>query len=144
MADEVSMAEGKSRNIGQSVLALICGFVVAFVLSLGSDFTVHEIGLWPDMKRPMSSQLFAVAVLYRTLYGVLSGYVVARVAPYRPLEHALGGGCIGVVLSIVGAAVTWNKDLGPHWYPVALIALALPSAWAGGVLRVRQLVRLSR
>ena len=144
MADDPSLAVAQSRNIGRSVRALICGFVAAFVLSLGSDLAVHEIGLWPDMNRPMSSQLFVVATLYRTIYGVLSGYVVARLAPYKPLEHALVGGCIGVVLSIVGAAVTWNKDMGPHWYPVALIALALPSAWAGGILRVRQLARLSR
>ena len=144
MADDASLAVAKSRNIGRSVLALICGFVAAFVLSLGSDLAVHEIGLWPDMNRPMSSQLFVVATLYRTVYGVLSGYVVARLAPYKPLEHALVGGCIGVVFSIVGAAVTWNKDMGPHWYPVALIALALPSAWAGGILRVRRLARLSR
>ena len=126
------------------MLALICGFAVALALSLASDFAVHKAGLWPDMNRPMSSQLFVVATLYRTAYGVLSGYVVARLAPYKPLEHALVGGFIGLVLSIVGAAATWNKDMGPHWYPVALIVLALPSAWAGGILRVRQLARLSR
>jgi hypothetical protein len=44
-------------------------------------------------------------------------------------------------MSVVGAAVTWNKGpaFGPHWYPLALIVLAMPRAWAGGKLRVMQL-----
>jgi hypothetical protein len=55
------------------------------------------------------------------------------------MQHALFGGCLGLVLSTVGAVVTWNRGLGPHWYPLALIALAMPTAWLGGALRTRQL-----
>ena len=43
------------------------------------------------------------------------------------------------VLAVVGAVVTWNKDLGPHWYPLALIVTALPCAWVGGKLRLMQM-----
>jgi hypothetical protein len=28
---------------------------------------------------------------------------------------------------------------GPHWYPLALVALAMPQSWLGGKLRVMQL-----
>ena len=54
---------------------------------------------------------------------------------------ALVGGLVGLVVSIVGAAVTWNKGpaFGPHWYPLALIVLAMPQAWLGGKLRLMQL-----
>jgi hypothetical protein len=55
------------------------------------------------------------------------------------MEHALLGGAIGMVLGIVGAVVTWNRGLGPHWYSVALIITALPSAWLGGKLWVLQM-----
>ncbi len=130
---------GNPGRIGRSILALLAGFVAAVVLSLGTDFTVHALGLWPDMRQPMTPQLFFLATVYRTIYGIGSGYIVARLAPYRPLEHALIGGCIGLVLSIAGAAATWNSGIGPHWYPVALIVLALPSAWVGGLLRLAQL-----
>ncbi len=87
----------------------------------------------------MSNGLFALATVYRTLYGVVGSYVTARVAPDRPMGHALVGGVIGLALSILGAVVTWNKDLGPHWYPLALIATAMPAAWLGGKFRVMQL-----
>ena len=82
-----------------------------------------------------------LATIYRTIYGVLGTYITACLAPSRPMQHALAGGFIGLVVSMVGAAVTWNKGpaFGPHWYPLALIVLAMPMAWAGGKLRVMQL-----
>ena len=51
---------------------------------------------------------------------------------------ALGG--LGMAVSLLGAVATWNRGsaFGPHWYPVSLIVLAIPSAWLGGWLRVRQ------
>jgi hypothetical protein len=57
------------------------------------------------------------------------------------MQHALVGGVVGLVVSTVGAVVTWNKGpvFGPHWYPLALIVLAMPTAWAGGRLREMQL-----
>ena len=59
------------------------------------------------------------------------------------MGHALVGGGVGLAVSILGAAATWNKGpaLGPHWYPLALVVLAMPQAWAGGKLTVMQLPR---
>ena len=129
------------RSIGRSVLALFAGFVAGIVLSLGTDFGLHAVGLWPSLGQPMSGQLLLFATVYRTIYGVIAAYIVARLAPSRPLEHALIGGAIGTVVSIGGAAATWNRGLGPHWYAVALIFVTLPSAWVGGRLRLKQLRR---
>jgi hypothetical protein len=57
------------------------------------------------------------------------------------MQHALALGVVGLLLSIVGAVVTWNGEpaFGPHWYPLALVVTALPSAWLGGKLRMMQL-----
>jgi ABC-type xylose transport system permease subunit len=52
---------------------------------------------------------------------------------------ALALGVVGLVLSLVGAIAAINMDLGPAWYPIALVVTALPCAWLGGVLhRARQ------
>jgi hypothetical protein len=58
---------------------------------------------------------------------------MAGLAPTKPLSHALVLGSLGLVVSTVGAVATWNSvpSLGPHWYPLALIALAIPPAWRG-------------
>jgi hypothetical protein len=72
---------------------------------------------------------------------VVGSYIIARLAPDRPMGHALVGGAVGLVLSIFGAVVTWHRGpaFGPHWYPVALIVLAMPQAWLGGKIRLMQL-----
>jgi hypothetical protein len=127
------------RRIGRSIGALFAGFVAVVVLSLGTDMALHAAGIFPALGQRMSDALFVLATAYRTVYGVVGSYVTARLAPNRPMGHALVGGLIGVALSTLGAVVTWNRALGPHWYPLALIATAMPTAWLGGKLRVMQL-----
>jgi hypothetical protein len=86
-----------------------------------------------------NSSLLALASAYRTLYCVISSYVIARLAPNSPMGHALVGGLIGFAVNIAAVVATWNSGLGPHWYPVSLALVALPTAWAGGKLRLMQL-----
>jgi len=127
------------QNILQSVGALFAGFVVNVALSLGTDVLLHAVGMTPALGQPQTDPQLLLATAYRTVYGVISSYVVARLAPNRPMGHALLGGAIGMVLATAGAAATWNRGLGPHWYPLALIVTALPCAWVGGKLRVMQM-----
>lgn len=109
------------------------------MLSLVTDIVLHQIGFYPPLGRPSSSSQLAVSTIYRTVYGVPSAWVTARLAPYQPMAHALIGGAIGMVLAAIGAITTWNLNLGPHWYAIALVILAMPTAWLGGKLRVLQL-----
>ena len=39
---------------------------------------------------------------------------------------------MGIVLGLVGVVATWNLGLGPRWYPISLVALAIPQCWASG------------
>jgi hypothetical protein len=131
------------RRFGRSIGAVLAGMLVGIILTLGTDIVLHVIGVFPPWGQSMvgfdGSLLLATA--YRTIYGVAASYIIARLAPDRPMQHALVGGFVGLVVSIVGAVVTWNKGpaFGPHWYPLALIVLAMPQAWAGGKLRITQL-----
>jgi hypothetical protein len=118
---------------------LLAGFVVNVALSLGTDLALHAIGVLPALGEPETDSQLLLAAAYRTVYGVVSSYVVARLAPNRPMGHALLGGAIGMALATAGAAATWNKGFGPHWYPIALVVTALPTAWAGGKLRLMQM-----
>jgi hypothetical protein len=129
------------RRWGRSVLALFAGFMAVVILSLGTDIAMHTFGIFPALGQRMSDSLLLLATAYRTVYGVAGSYITARLAPDRPMQHALVGGLIGLALSIAGAAATWNKGpaFGPHWYPLALVVLAMPTAWLGGRLRISQL-----
>ncbi len=128
-----------SRSILRSIGAVLAGVIAIFILSLGTDVVMHATGVYPPWFQPMSSALFLLATAYRIVYGVTGGYLTARLAPNKPMRHALALGVVGLVLSTAGAVGTWNSNLGPRWYPLALVATALPCAWAGGRLRVRQL-----
>jgi len=130
-----------NKNTLTSIGAVVAGFVAVFVLSLGTDVVMHIAGVFPQLGQPMSDALFVLATLYRTVYCIAGSYIAARLAPNRPMEHALVLGVLGLIVSITGAVVTWNKGpaFGPHWYPVALIVTAIPCAWLGGRLRITQL-----
>jgi surface polysaccharide O-acyltransferase-like enzyme len=130
-----------NKNTLTSIGAVVAGFVAVFVLSLGTDVVMHIAGVFPQLGQPMSDALFVLATLYRTVYCIAGSYMAARLAPNRPMEHALVLGVLGLIVSITGAVVTWNKGpaFGPHWYPLALIVTAIPCAWVGGRLRIMQL-----
>ena len=125
----------------KSVGAILAGFLVVIVLSLGTDVGLHAMKVYPPWGQPVGSAVLLLATVYRTFYGVTGSYFMARLAPDRPMGHALLGGAVGLVLSVSGAVATWNRGpaFGPHWYPVALIVLAMPQAWFGGKIRLLEL-----
>ncbi len=129
------------RRIGRSIGAVLAGMLAVIVLSIGTDVVLHTTGVFPPWGQPVSDAPLLLATAYRTVYGVAGGYIAARLAPNRPMTHALALGVLGLAVSILGAAVTWNKGpaFGPHWYPLALIVLAMPQCWAGGKLWEMQL-----
>ena len=129
------------RRLGRSIAAVLIGMAVGVLVTVGTDFALHAAGLFPPWDQRVSNALLLLATGYRTIYSVAASYLTAYLAPYRPLAHALVGGAFGFLASAAGAVATWNA--GPafqiHWYPVALVILAIPQAWVGGWLRVRQL-----
>lgn len=126
----------RPRRVGRSIGALLAGFVAVVILSLGTDIVLHAAGVFPPWGQPVASTPLLLATAYRSIFGVAGGYITARLAPDRPMRHALAGGVVGLVLSVVGAVSTWDRGpaFGPHWYPLALIAIVMPCAWAGGRL----------
>jgi hypothetical protein len=124
----------------KSIGAILVGALTGIVLSIGTDMVLRATGIFPALGHPMASALFVLATAYRTLYGVAGSYITARLAPNRPMIHALVLGVLGLVASIVGVVVTWDKgpDFGPKWYPLALVALGMPQSWLGGKLREMQ------
>jgi len=50
---------------------------------------------------------------YRSVHMVLRSYIATRLAPNRPMKHALALGVVGFVVNILGAVATWNMNLAP-------------------------------
>lgn len=115
--------------------AVFAGLLAIVVLSTAVDAVLHATGVYPPFPERMADELFALATAYRIVFGVAGSWLTARLAPNRPLAHALALGGIGTVLSIAGAAAMWAY--GPAWYSLAIIAISFPCAWAGARLHAR-------
>ncbi|MDB5254614.1 MAG: hypothetical protein JWL80_680 [Parcubacteria group bacterium] len=125
------------KNIFKSVWACVAGILVGVVLSLGTDKILEHAGVLPSGNLWVSPLIIIFVLLYRNVYNVIGSYIVAKLAPSHPMRHAIIVGVLGTIVSIIGAVVTRNMNLGPEWYCWALVVLSIPSAWLGGKIFLR-------
>jgi hypothetical protein len=139
----VSSQASSQRQLGRSILAVIAGMAVGIAVTLITDVVLRKAGVMPPLGERVPDSVLAWVTVYRVVYGIAASYITAYLAPYRPIAHAMVSGAFGFAASLAGAIATWNAGpaYGPHWYPVALIVLALPQSWLGGWLRARRMVK---
>jgi drug/metabolite transporter (DMT)-like permease len=139
VAEGVMSETHPPRRILRRIGAVVAGLFAVIILSIATDMLLHATGVFPPQGQPMGDALFLLATAYRIVYAVVGSYIAARLAPDRPMQHALVLGVVGLALSIAGAVATWNAGpaFGPKWYPLALVATAIPCAWVGGKLAQR-------
>jgi hypothetical protein len=118
----------------QSIWAVVAGVLVIIVVTTAVDIALHAAGVFPPMGQPLTDALALLATSYRIVISVGGAWLTARLAPGRPMKHALALGVVGTVLGLAGLVATWNLGLGPRWYPVSLAVLAVPQCWVGGKL----------
>ncbi len=109
------------------------------LLSVGTDAVMHAAQLFPPVDVRMSDGLFVVAAIYRAAYTVVGGWITARLAPGRPMHHAWALAGLGT-LGGVGGLVAWpqgGEAMGPLWYPVSILASAVPCILLGAWLAIR-------
>lgn len=132
----ITSAEGP--NIGRSILAVVAAFLFVFATSLGTDEILHLTHVYPPWGVPMwDPSLNALALGYRLAYGILGNLVVYRLAPWKPMKHVWILAGIGQLLALLGVGAALTARLGPTWYPIALAASVLPSAWVTGPIARR-------
>ena len=129
---------------GRSVWAVVAGMLVVIAVTTLIDIVLHAAGVFPPTKQPIDDGQALLATSYRIVIGIAGAWLTARLAPNRPMWHAMVLGAIGVVLGMVGVVATWNMGLGPRWYPIALVLLAIPQSWAGGRLFERGAAKAER
>lgn len=119
-------------NLKRSIWSVVAGLLFTIVVTTIVDIVLHVVGVYPPMGTPMTQGLAVLATAYRIVISVAGAVLTARLAPWRPMKHALILGGVGTLLGLAGLAATWNMGLGPRWYPVALAVLAFPQCWVGG------------
>ena len=80
------------------------------------------------MNKKKSIWAVVAGVLFIIVVTTLVDIVFHAAGIYPPWDQPIDD----VVLGMVGLVATWNAGLGPRWYPIALVVLAIPQCWAGG------------
>lgn len=123
----------------RSVWAILAGFILIGVLGFGTDaiLRVMSPGSFNEGGGSDNLAILLGQMLYSALYGVVGCYVAARLAPSKPMKHALILGVIGVFAAGAANAALWGHV--PAWYVITNVLLVLPLAWLGGRIRENQI-----
>ena len=116
----------------KSIGAVVVGVLIIIVVTTLVDIVLHAAGVFPAMGKPINDVLALLATSYRIVISIGGAWLTARLAPDKPMKHALILGYVGTGLGLVGVVATWNLGLGPRWFPIALAVLAMPQCWVGG------------
>jgi hypothetical protein len=125
----------------RSVMAVTAGFVTILVLAMGTDLALRALlpGRFSPSGRVDDAALLLLMQLYVFAFAAFGCWLTARLAPDRPMRHALILGVLGLAFNVAGTIATW--ETAPAWYHLLALALVMPAAWLGGTIRERQLAR---
>ena len=129
--------------IVRSALAIVVGFVLIGALSVGTDLLVMRAmpGSFDAAGGTTDPRVLALVLAYVGVYATFGCYVAARLAPDRPMRHAIVLGLLGLAMNVAVSVAKW--DALPRWYVVIGLATTMLWAWLGGRLRERELARPS-
>ena len=133
--------ERRWRTVIRSVLAVIAGIAVLTVTSFAIEWVTDPVldRFFPDPRLEGGAQHTGVRKLimfvYTTLCVACGGYVTAWLARGSKARHA-------AIMGVIQAALTsWAmiefRDKAPLWFWIAGIAVTVPAAWCGGILRAK-------
>lgn len=122
----------------RSFIAIATGFVLTGALNVGTNLLLSRAA--PDLVPPPGTPVTNPAALvlvcaYVAVYGILGCYVTGRLAPSRPMLHALVMGALALAMSIPITMGAWNDT--PAWFNVYNLLAVMPYAWIGGRLAER-------
>jgi hypothetical protein len=125
----------------RSIAAVAIGFVFIGALAVGADMVLKSVlpGAFDAAGRVDEVPVLLLIMGYVGLFAVTGCYLAARLAPGRPMLHALVLGALGLVFNVAGTVAMWHT--APAWFHVVSLLLVMPYAWAGGRLREVELER---
>jgi hypothetical protein len=128
----------------RSIVAIAVGFLLIGALAMGTDMIVMKAmpGAFDEAGRTSDLSILMLMAAYVAVYAITGCYVTARLAPDRPMLHALILGALGLAMNIVATISLWGT--APAWYHILNLLLVMPYAWIGGRLRERQLMQPGR
>jgi len=129
-----------------SIAAVLAGLIVLTVTSFAIEWAADPLllRLFPEAlpnRSALETNLYAALFMYfyTALCVAAGGYVSAWVARRSPVAHAVAMGVVELGLTVWAMkAVVVHAPLR-NW--IVGIAMAVPAAWCGGLLRAKQVTK---
>lgn len=125
-----------NKKMVKSILAIVVGFILVGVLSIGTDLILEATHIFPPISEPQAYtwKLLLLALIFRTVYAGIGGYITAILAPNKKMEHVIILAAIGLIVAIIGALS--HTNLGNVWYPISLAILSPIAVVLGAKIKV--------
>jgi len=111
---------------------ILLAFIVTGLLSTLTDFLLESIGVLPN---PANGLFITWAIwmvlFYRAVYTILAGFIVAKLAPGKPMLHAMILGLIGTTITVLATNSPSLAGKAPLWYGYTLAGITIPCLWLG-------------
>ena len=131
----------KLKSSFQSIGAVIAGYLVSAVLT---TITIAILGvLFPESYTAENIVWVVFNVIYGCAFAVVGGYVVARLAPTRPLAEEWELGALMALCAVItGHAISTTPPSPPYanqpgWYYPVLAITVFPSILLGAWLHAK-------
>jgi uncharacterized membrane protein YeaQ/YmgE (transglycosylase-associated protein family) len=119
-------------NILKSIGVLLLAFVGNALLSVLTDFLLERTGVLPNPERGLfETWAILLCLFYRAVYGVLAGFIIANLAPNKPVLHALILGVIGVIITLLSVSNPEFAQKSTLWFGYTLAVITIPCLWLG-------------
>ena len=82
----------------KSIWAVVAGVLFIIIVTSLVDLALHALGVFPPIDQPLGDPLAALATSYRIVISIGGAWLTARLAPTKPMKHALILGLVGTVL----------------------------------------------
>jgi len=121
-----------SNSIFKSIGVILLAFAVIALLSMLTDFLLESIGALPNPQKGLFEKWAIFLVLfYRGVYTIFAGFIVAKLAPTKPMLHAIILGIIGTLITVIAVSSPSFSEKAPLWFGFTLAAITIPCLWLG-------------
>jgi hypothetical protein len=123
----------------RSIAAIVVGFMTPAILVTITDALMMQLApqWFPNVyegAEPTSTGL-VVNLLYGTVFAVLGGWLMARIAGHDIRRHLTW--LLVVLVAFGGLSAYMSRDLLPLWYGAMLVVLGAAGYYAGAMLYLR-------
>lgn len=119
-------------NIFKSIGVILLSFAIIALMSVLTDFLLEKIGVLPNPEKGLFETWAILLVLfYRAIYTVFAGFIIARLAPNKPILHAIILGVIGTSITLWAISSPEFAQKSTLWFGYTLAILTIPCLWLG-------------